>query len=664
MDGHIPLPPLVPCQMQGKAFHGKRRAPHFGGVVEIDTKYGLKLQLGAHHSQYCPILIRPWYKMSPPLTRKDDSTKPTMGLSLMPSTSIVSEMGQLAHGSKAGSNVLPPGTSLGEFEITDLIGEGGFGIVYLAHDHILQRNVAIKEYMPASLATRAEDGATIHPTSDRTSEAFQKGLFSFINEARLLARFDHPSMVKVFRFWEGNGTAYMAMPFYDGPSLRQILQEQHSPPDEAWLMKIICPLLDALEILHEAQCFHRDIAPDNIIISANSQPVLLDFGAARRVLSESSQSLTVILKPGYAPIEQYADVAQMRQGAWTDLYALASVVHCAIHGKPPPTSVTRMIADPLQPLATSAAGRYSTQFLLAFDAALSVLPDKRPQSVTAMRVLLGIPPRSAAATRSSDPRHGGPCMTADVERTVQLDSVSRTASIHAAPFAQSISATSPTEKVTPAQAVAPNQATAASPHAARGRPRSLIVTALIILALIASAIAVYLTNSTNRIPPSTQPVPIPDRPAPAQAPTPAQTPVPAPAPEAERAIQPHPTVPPLPKEPPAEAVIQKNDLTRPASNSKPSGRSLEQSPEKPSAKTAPGDRPPVTARPSAVDTHKPSSRPYNASLDEKASVQEVDRGPKPQTPRKSSRCSDLLHRITLGETLTPEDENVMKRECR
>lgn len=600
--------------------------------------------------------------MSPPLTGKGDLAKPTRGLSIMPSTALVSGMGRMAHGAKARDNVLPPGTCLGEFEITDLIGEGGFGIVYLAHDHILQRNVAVKEYMPASLATRAEDGATIRPTSDRTSEAFQKGLFSFINEARLLARFDHPSMVKVFRFWEGNGTAYMAMPFYDGPSLRQILQQQETPPDETWLMEIVRPLLDALEILHEAQCFHRDIAPDNIIILANNQPVLLDFGAARRVLSESNQALTVILKPGYAPIEQYADVAQMRQGAWTDLYALASVVHYAIHGKPPPTSVTRMISDPLQPLATTAAGRYSEQFLLAFDAALEVLPEKRPQSVAAMRTLLGIPSRSAPATHVSEPRPGGQRTVLDPERTVQLDSVSRAASTHGAYSGPSASVPPPTRAVTPTQAPAP--AISAPSQERRSPSRGLIITTLVILALLASAAAIYLTRDGEKAPSAPQPAPSAERPGPAPAPTPTPAPAPAPTPApvvpaapVAPAVTPAPPVPVPLKESPAEAAPQKSDAPPSPVTAKPPQRS----PEKPSEKAAPGK--PI-ANPPSADTRKPPGRTYNSSLDGKQATPEIDKTPKPQTPRKSSRCSDLLHRITLGETLTPEDENVMKRECR
>lgn len=640
--------------------------------------------------------------MSSSQTGKGDSSKPTRGLSLMPSTSVVSGMGHLTHGSKARDTVLPPGTCLGEFEITDLVGEGGFGIVYLAYDHILQRKVAIKEYMPASLASRAEDGASIHPTSDRTAEAFQKGLLSFINEARLLARFDHPSMVKVFRFWEGNGTAYMAMPFYDGPSLRQILQEQDVPPDEAWLMEIVRPLLDALEILHEAQCFHRDIAPDNIIVLGNHQPVLLDFGAARRVLGESAQALTVILKPGYAPIEQYADVAQMRQGAWTDLYALASVVYFAIHGKPPPTSVTRMISDPLQPLATTAAGRYSEQFLHAFDAALAVLPDQRPQSVAEMRVLLGIPPRSTATAHSGEPRPGGPRTALDPERTVQLGTLSRAAPTRAEPSsAPPVSAAPPTQvaaatpvspaPVSPAPlapaavatpvsapAPAPAPATAAPHQGTRGNAFGLIGAGLVILALIAAA-AVYLTRSGEPPAPAPQPAPATQPPAPVQAPTQAPAPQPAPAPEsppapAVQTVQPAPPTPAAPeqpKAPPAEAAPVKGEPAPPPTSTRPAekpvekaaGKAPEKSPEKPSEKAPPG-KPPVTTRPAATEAHKPAGRTPASSADEKGATPEADRTPKPQTARKSSRCSDLLHRITLGETLTPEDDNVMKRECR
>jgi serine/threonine protein kinase len=287
------------------------------------------------------------------------------------------------------SHVLAIGTRLGEFEITNVIGEGGFGIVYLAFDHQLERRVALKEYMPSSMATRSKDSATISVKYDHQQEFFHAGLRSFVNEARLLAQFDHVALVKVHRFWEANNTAYMVMPFYEGPTLRSALKQMALPPDETWLLELLMPLLDALNLLHDAQCFHRDIAPDNILLTP-AGPLLLDFGAARRVLGAANQALTVILKPGYAPIEQYGEVASMAQGPWTDIYALCCVVYSAITGKKPVASVERLLDDKMEPLAQLAAGRYSERFLKAIDAGLAIKPNDRPQNVAQFRVLLGL----------------------------------------------------------------------------------------------------------------------------------------------------------------------------------------------------------------------------------------------------------------------------------
>ncbi|WP_338763108.1 protein kinase [Massilia sp. METH4] len=284
------------------------------------------------------------------------------------------------------ANVLPNGTRLGDFEIAGVLGVGGFGIVYRAHDNFLDRDVALKEYMPSALASRTQE--RVHVTSERHAEMFQAGLRSFINEARMLAHFDHPALVKVYQFWEANGTAYMVMPYYHGRTLKQVLRERTAPPDETWLRRLLAQLLDALELIHAQRCFHRDIAPDNILMLDDTRPMLLDFGAARRAIEGLTQAFTVILKQGYAPIEQYAEVPGMHQGAWTDLYALASVVHYAIEGRPPPPSVARVVADPYVPLASRYAGRYGAAFLAAIDQALAVKPEQRPQSVAALRALL------------------------------------------------------------------------------------------------------------------------------------------------------------------------------------------------------------------------------------------------------------------------------------
>ena len=316
------------------------------------------------------------------------------------------------------SNALPAGAMLGEFEILRVIGVGGFGIVYLANDHSLQRKIALKEYMPSSLAERSSQ-SRVTVRSERHADTFQAGMRSFINEARLLAQFDHPSLLKVYRFWEANGTAYMAMPFYEGLTLSQTLRGRSTAPDEAWLRALLAPLLDALETIHAEQCFHRDISPDNIMMLADDKPLLLDFGAARRAIGDMAQAFTVILKPGYAPIEQYADVATMQQGPWTDIYALASVVHFAITGRAPVPSVARMISDPLVPLAQTAAGRYSDSFLKAIDRALSVRPEERPQSVAELRSILGL--QSAIQYRTqSKPVQNEPQLTGSAPKVVNV----------------------------------------------------------------------------------------------------------------------------------------------------------------------------------------------------------------------------------------------------
>lgn len=285
---------------------------------------------------------------------------------------------------------LPLGIRVGEFEITGIIGKGGFGIVYLAWDHSLDRVIALKEYMPVSFASRT-NRMLVSPLSERHRETFEFGLRSFVNEAKLLAQFHSPSLLEVHRFWEENGTAYMAMPYYRGSTLGEKLRSFSEPPSEAWLKDLLAPLTEALMELHSVQCYHRDVAPDNILILADTgSPVLLDFGAARRVIAGEAHALTVILKAGYAPIEQYGELPGMEQGPWTDVYALASVVYWAVTGKTPPAATTRMIRDTYVPLADSALPNYSREFLEAIDRALVVAPLGRTESIAKLRSELGL----------------------------------------------------------------------------------------------------------------------------------------------------------------------------------------------------------------------------------------------------------------------------------
>jgi serine/threonine protein kinase len=295
------------------------------------------------------------------------------------------------------SDALPVGTRVGEFEIQEVIGVGGFGIVYRASEPALEREVALKEYMPMGMVGRGADGrVTLRSRSH--ADDFTLGLRSFVNEARLLARFDHPALVKVHRFWEANGTAYMAMPFYRAQTLRQRRQDMGAqPPTQAWLMSMVEPLLGALAEMHRADVYHRDIAPDNILWCADNRPVLLDFGAARHVLADRTQTLTAILKPQFAPIEQYADAQAMRQGPWTDVFALASTCYFMLTGRPPLPATARILSDDLVPLAQLAPPGFSPHVLATLDWAMAVRPQDRPQSVAtlweALRGHLAVPAR-------------------------------------------------------------------------------------------------------------------------------------------------------------------------------------------------------------------------------------------------------------------------------
>lgn len=280
-------------------------------------------------------------------------------------------------------DALRVGTALGEFTITDVIGEGGFGTVYLAYEETLDRTVAIKEYLPVTIAARAND-QTVLVRSEGNRDAYAAGLQSFIREARLQARFSHPAMLEVYRVWEQNGTAYMAMRYYPGESLRDLRRNTASSItiDEAWIKRILLPVFDAVRELHSQSVLHRDVSPDNILILPSGAPVLLDFGAARMVVAGAAQSLTTVLKPGYAPIEQYAGDGTMEQGPWTDVYGLGAVLYFLAIGSPPPQAVTRMMQDTLRGFDESVAGRYSEAFAAAIKSALAVMPENRLQSVT------------------------------------------------------------------------------------------------------------------------------------------------------------------------------------------------------------------------------------------------------------------------------------------
>ena len=299
-------------------------------------------------------------------------------------------------------NALPAGYRFNEFEIKEVIGGGGFGIVYRAWDHQLERTIAIKEYMPVSLAVRAAD-MSLELRGERFHKLFTAGRNSFIQEARLLARFNHPGLLHVLRFWEENGTAYMGTLYYSGMTLKEWQITSPDSIDESWIRRLLPPLFGAIDTIHAAGYLHRDISLDNIQIQENQLPVLLDFGSARKEIGNLSDETEIMLKPGFAPIEQYSEEGEIEQGPWTDIYALGAVLHNLITGHAPPVSVVRCIEDNYQPLVERKPEGYSLPLLNAIDCALAMKPEDRPHSIDAFASLIDLPVSDVEALSTTIP---------------------------------------------------------------------------------------------------------------------------------------------------------------------------------------------------------------------------------------------------------------------
>ena len=290
--------------------------------------------------------------------------------------------------------VLPVGTRLRNYELLSVLGHGSFGITYRARDVALDREVAIKEYLPVALALRMDD-TTVAPRSTEFRADFAWGRDRFLEEARILATLDRvPAVVRVHDFMEAHGTAYMIMALARGETLEQRLDCDGRLP--APIVKhLLGRLLDGLEEVHKAGFLHRDIKPANIILDAKNDPTLIDFGAARASIAGRTAAMTSVYTPRYAAVEQFTSD---RLGPWTDIYCLSATLYHAITGRAPPPAIERMLDETWKPLHKLAPAGFARELLTGIDAGLSMRAKDRPQSIASWRAALSESPNDIAPT--------------------------------------------------------------------------------------------------------------------------------------------------------------------------------------------------------------------------------------------------------------------------
>ena len=561
--------------------------------------------------------------------------------------------------SDAHPNALPAGTRIRDYTIVSVIGIGGFSIVYKAMDNALMREVAIKEYFPGSIALRDNDGSVHSQT--READAFRKGIESFLNEGKLLAQFDHPALVRVYRFWEERGTAYLAMRLYSGVTLRDAVKAGTWSVTEQSLPALLLPICEALDVLHAAHCYHRDVAPDNILLGENNWPVLLDFGAARKAI-EGTQVFTAVLKPGYAPIEQYGD-GELKQGPWTDIYALAGVVYFTLSGNPPTTAISRMLRDSMPKPRDAFAGRLPERWLDAIEKSLAVKPESRPQSISEFIALMGLdeipapvvdgvtpvglvapPPTVLIAPETSQTTRLPPNPLAinvaaetqviDNERTVVA---ARSAPSLATPASTPVSAPAPSIQRDADRASRSPRAEAAND---KGPPNKGVWIAAV-AGLLGAILLAWWSLSAPRSTPDSSPAKTPDATEVSSKVTPPVAPsvvAPTPVlPSSDTSALPKTSVPQ--EAPPAETTS-----------------APEQAPLEPKSEAVQPTRAPVSVPERKIDPRGSARTPR------------ADRGQaEPRAPgqsRRPARCGGLIDRWQLGSALSDEEQRFLTEKCK
>ncbi len=282
-------------------------------------------------------------------------------------------------------NSLKLGTLIDDYRLLEVLGGGGFSIVYMARHRRSGKAYVIKEYMPKKLAQRQSSGEVTARSSD-TESRLNQGRKLFLQEATALATLKHPNIVNVVNFFRANGTVYMVMEFTEGANLQDYLKKHKGGLTEKFLRVVFPRLLKGLKLIHESDLLHLDIKPGNIHIRRGGRPLLLDFGAVHGFPQSRREQPGQVISAGFSPIEQYDSRGYV--GPWTDIYAIGATMRTCIEGTPPPPASDRQAKDRMRSIKSLYKKRYSANLLEAIDWAMELNPEHRPQSVDEFRKVL------------------------------------------------------------------------------------------------------------------------------------------------------------------------------------------------------------------------------------------------------------------------------------
>lgn len=275
-------------------------------------------------------------------------------------------------------NELPEGIKLDCYEVIQMIGSGGFSLIYLAEDEDTREQVVIKEYIPRKLARRDPHSLRIHPLREDLIDNLNYGRKRFFQEAKALVSLSHPNIVCVRNFFLAYNTGYMVMDYEPGKNLANYVKKHQGGLSLAFIMTVFPPILDALNLIHSRSLLHLDIKPNNIHLRPGGNPLLLDFGAVHQFATTRRTQAAHIVTPGYSPVEQYRNAGYV--GPWSDVYAIGASIRACIEGKTPPSAVERHVKDELKPAVEMFKQNYPAYLLEAIDWAMEVDPILRPQN--------------------------------------------------------------------------------------------------------------------------------------------------------------------------------------------------------------------------------------------------------------------------------------------